>query len=147
MTRYQVTRVETSINLINISEHVYCFNSLFYTYLADWHVYMYVYSFAKRVNRHKSPNTRSTIDNAHLSLIPSLLILQLFLNWFFFFLLKPILFLFGLLCISLHGCFPVKSPNYLIAEAPSNPLLNLPFKCRISSYIRCWFGPLLFQIH
>ena len=24
-------------------------------------------------------------------------------------------------------CFPIKSPNYFIAEAPSNPLLNLPF--------------------
>ena len=32
-----------------------------------------------------------------------------------------------LLCISSHGCFPVKL-NYFIAEAPSNPLLNLPFK-------------------
>ena len=28
---------------------------------------------------------------------------------------------------SVHGCFPVKFPNYFIAEAPSNPLLNLPF--------------------
>ena len=32
-----------------------------------------------------------------------------------------------LLCGYSHGCFPVKSPNYFIAEAPSNPLLNLPF--------------------
>ena len=30
--------------------------------------------------------------------------------------------------ISSRGCFPVKSPNHFIAEAPSNPLLNLPFK-------------------
>ena len=28
---------------------------------------------------------------------------------------------------SMHGYFPVKSPNYFTAEAPSNPLLNLPF--------------------
>ena len=28
----------------------------------------------------------------------------------------------------MHGCFPVKSPNYVIAEAPSYPLLKLPFK-------------------
>ena len=28
---------------------------------------------------------------------------------------------------------PVKSPNYFIAEAPSNPLLNLPFKMREDS--------------
>ena len=33
-----------------------------------------------------------------------------------------------IIIIGSHGCFPVKSPNYLIAEAPSNPLLNLPFK-------------------
>ena len=33
-----------------------------------------------------------------------------------------------LLYISLHGCFPVESPNYLIPEALSNPLLNLSFK-------------------
>ena len=32
-----------------------------------------------------------------------------------------------LLCTSLHGCFPVKS-HYFTAEAPYNPLLNLPFK-------------------
>ena len=25
-------------------------------------------------------------------------------------------------------CFPVKSQNYFTAEAPCNPLLNLPFK-------------------
>ena len=30
-------------------------------------------------------------------------------------------------CISWYGCFPVKLPNHFIAEAPSNPLLNLPF--------------------
>ena len=36
-----------------------------------------------------------------------------------------------LLCISSHGCFPVKSPNYFSAEAPSHPLLNLPFKAAI----------------
>ena len=33
-----------------------------------------------------------------------------------------------LLCIGSHGCFPVKPPKYFIAEAPSNPLLNFPFK-------------------
>ena len=38
-----------------------------------------------------------------------------------------------LLCIGLHGCFPVKFPNYFIVEAPSNPLLILPFKSCIHS--------------
>ena len=32
------------------------------------------------------------------------------------------------LCIGSLGCFPVKSPNDFIAEVPSNPILNLPFK-------------------
>ena len=27
-----------------------------------------------------------------------------------------------------HGCFPVKSPNYFLAEAPSNPILILSLK-------------------
>ena len=30
-------------------------------------------------------------------------------------------------------CLPVKSPNYFTAEAPSNPLLNLPFKAKSST--------------
>ena len=33
-----------------------------------------------------------------------------------------------IILLSSHGCSTVKSPNYFIAEAPSNPLLNLPFK-------------------
>ena len=33
-----------------------------------------------------------------------------------------------LLYIGSRGCFLDKSPNYFIAEAPSHPLLNLPFK-------------------
>ena len=56
----------------------------------------------------------------------SLLILQPFLNWIFS---NQLYFIWlWLLCISWHGCFPVKSPNYFMAEAPSNPLLILPFK-------------------
>ena len=37
-------------------------------------------------------------------------------------------------CISSHGCFPVKSPNYFSAEAPSKPLLILPFKVLLKKF-------------
>ena len=32
-----------------------------------------------------------------------------------------------LFCIRLRGCFPIESPKYFIAEAPSFPLLILSF--------------------
>ena len=54
--------------------------------------------------------------------------------------LKPTLISFGYdyLCISSHGCFPVKSPNDFIAEAPSNPLLILHFKIS-HTHLLPWF--------
>ena len=42
--------------------------------------------------------------------------------------------------LSSHGCFPVKSPNYFIAEVPSNPLLDLdPFKSKFECQTRFEF--------
>ena len=48
-----------------------------------------------------------------------------------------------LFCIGSHGCFPVtcKSPNYSIAEAPSNPLLNLLFKKKYLAPALVIIGP------
>ena len=51
---------------------------------------------------------------------------RIFSNQLYFHLVIKI----GLLCINSHGCFPAISPNYFSAEAPSKPLLNIPFKLK-----------------
>ena len=81
----------------------------------------------------------------NLRVLLELPLLKLFCSHFKLNFVKPTLFSFGydyywlLLCTSSHGCFPVKSPKYFIAEAPSfthywtSPLTLLLKQCPLQN--------------